>query len=339
MQLKVFILNRKDRIPVIPLLYPVFGTPDIRQLFQTLPSEDFNNIVDFVEQPEVADCFLLPHFFSHVQKDTQYIDECNRLAKVHNKKILVIQYTDEPNGVALESCIIFRPSQYRSERQANEIIMPAFVEDIGRENFLVRKKSVKPTVSFVGRSGFRSVVDFGRYILKSLLVPVSKRDGRYFRRRLMMVCKRDTRLNTVFIGRKTYSGHANSVEGNPQRIREEYIDTLKESDFILAPKGDGNYSLRFFEALSMGRIPVFPDTDIELPLETQIPYKDISVRISLDSLEQTGNSIYDFYTALSDAQFEERQVAARRLFLEYLYAPSFFRKTLTKEFLTPFLQK
>lgn len=48
------------------------------------------------------------------------------------------------------------------------------------------------------------------------------------------------------------------------------ITDIQNADFILSVKGDGSFFCRFYEALSLGRIPFFIDTDCILPFENMI---------------------------------------------------------------------
>jgi hypothetical protein len=41
-----------------------------------------------------------------------------------------------------------------------------------------------------------------------------------------------------------------------QRLREQYIDGMLESKFVLCPRGKGVSSFRLFEAMALGRVPV-----------------------------------------------------------------------------------
>jgi hypothetical protein len=47
--------------------------------------------------------------------------------------------------------------------------------------------------------------------------------------------------------------------------RREFLQGVLDSDYVLAPRGFGNYSYRLYEALALGRVPVLPDTGAPLP--------------------------------------------------------------------------
>ncbi|TSC71441.1 MAG: Exostosin family protein, partial [Parcubacteria group bacterium Gr01-1014_48] len=142
-------------------------------------------------------------------------------------------------------------------------------------------------------------------------------------------CKKSNLVNTHFIVRRTFSGLRRTIEVDPKVARKEYLDSITEADFVLAPKGDGNYSNRFLKTLAFGRIPVLVDTDVVLPLEDIIDYSKIVVRVPMEHVHDTPRYIREFYDALSEQEWRERQHMARKAFEEYLRQDSFFRYFFT----------
>ena len=52
---------------------------------------------------------------------------------------------------------------------------------------------------------------------------------------------------------------------------------LETSEFTFCPRGNGNFSIRFYEALMSGRIPVVLNTDNELPFNKYINWNEVCV--------------------------------------------------------------
>ena len=73
--------------------------------------------------------------------------------------------------------------------------------------------------------------------------------------------------------------HMSHAPDQLARLAAEYRDHLNQSRFIVCPRGDGLSSLRFFEALAWGRIPILIADQTQLPLEDVIPYDEFVVRI------------------------------------------------------------
>ncbi|MFZ2500407.1 MAG: exostosin family protein, partial [Minisyncoccia bacterium] len=149
--------------------------------------------------------------------------------------------------------------------------------------------------------------------------------GVYWRRRMIAACRRSSHLQTNFIIRRAFSGARRTIELDPVQARAEFIQNIINADFVLAPKGDGNYSNRFLEALSLGRIPIVPDTDIVLPLEGSVDYSFVMVRVPMNRVCETPKYIHEFYDALTEVEWQQRQQLVREIFEKYLRQDSFFR--------------
>ena len=103
---------------------------------------------------------------------------------------------------------------------------------------------------------------------------------------------------------------------------------MVNSDFVLCPKGDGNYSVRFYEALSLGRIPILIDTDMVLPLEETLDYSKFILRVDHADMHRLEDIVADFYEALSNEEFQAMQMEAREAFATHLRYDSFFNTAL-----------
>ena len=74
-------------------------------------------------------------------------------------------------------------------------------------------------------------------------------------------------------------------------MRQEYIDHLMRNDYILCPRGGGNYSHRVYETMAAGRIPVLIDTDLVMPFPDVIPWQEISVWVPLADIDGSMNTL------------------------------------------------
>lgn len=72
---------------------------------------------------------------------------------------------------------------------------------------------------------------------------------------------------------------ATTPKTEQEELRKRYLENLNDSQFILCPRGAGLNSIRFFEALRMGRIPVLIADDTKLPLEWLVNYDNFVVRV------------------------------------------------------------
>jgi hypothetical protein len=68
---------------------------------------------------------------------------------------------------------------------------------------------------------------------------------------------------------------------------------MRDSEFVFCPRGTGNFSIRFYETLYYGRIPIIIDTDIVLPFSDLINWDEIIV--IGDSKEDLPSKIVNFW--------------------------------------------
>src|SRR3989338_4931523 len=139
----------------VPLLYPNWGTQtkDSHLFFSKKAFARFNEpFVEITDDPFLADFLLVPHNFPTIVNEKNYLKNFVRLSKQHNKKIIVFVYGDSNEKVKLPNVVIFRTSSFKKEKAANEIIMPAFVEDLAEDfSFKSREKTTnKPVIGFCG---------------------------------------------------------------------------------------------------------------------------------------------------------------------------------------------
>ena len=215
------------------------------------------------------------------------LDTCPFLSRKYKKKIILFAEGDSDREILIPNAIIFRTSQYRYKKKKNEIMMPTqiFSDDIlNNEKFVLRSKQEKPKVSFCGWADFENYRQKLKYFYKLLLINAKKyfmrnkyleahKQGIYFRRKAMQTLTGSPLLKTSFIARDFFSANKNTIKLPYEILRNNYIENIVDSDFVLSPKGDGNYSVRFYETLALGRIPVLINTECVLPLEDKIDYK------------------------------------------------------------------
>ncbi|MDB5189508.1 MAG: hypothetical protein JWL82_465 [Parcubacteria group bacterium] len=329
--LKVFIPEPLPGKLLLPLLAGMQKGDN--RLFQHVPQEAFAGIITPVPNPAEADVFLLPHNHAYLRDRMDYVHEALAAARAAGKRLVVFSVQDDPAPIRLPGAIIFRASSYRSTLLPNEIPMPAQVEDMGSAYGVTPlPKGSRPTVGFAGKAGFDRTRDRIRYYVRNYLFRHGPhREGLFFRRRALALLARDPRIALSAIVRKRFSAHAKTIEVAPDTARAEYVRSIQESLFTLAPRGDANYSLRFYETLSLGRIPVLIDTDMTLPLEDRIAYDEFIVRIPWNELASLGDRLVDFFESHTEEEVTRMQEKARAAFTEFLYLPAFLRQEMTRE--------
>lgn len=89
---------------------------------------------------------------------------------------------------------------------------------------------------------------------------------------------------------------------------KNFKNHLIQNIYTYCPRGRENYSFRFYEALSFGRIPVLIDTNMVLP--PNVNWDELCVRVPYRNIEQLENIIRNDYENKTKNDFIERQEKA-----------------------------
>lgn len=241
----------------------------------------------------------------------------------------------EPQGAA--RLIVYRTSIRTSKTsRASEFSMPGFCDDIvdnyldGTPVFLPFQP--KPSVGFIGlaspprprfkealkasvviglwRAGYR-VGNVGKFLRGQALRRLSDID-------LVDV---DTQLNSGFYH---FVPKAGDDQGKVKEQRNDFVENMLRNPYVLALRGNGNYSFRFFETLCVGRIPVLVEAEGRLPLDDRIDYRKHAVVIPYGERQQIAQYISDFHAKQTPESFEALQRSNRELWQTRLSPEGFF---------------
>jgi len=330
--MKLFIAPGTTGIP----LAPWFSTTTTTHLFtKDLPANYFDTAADTVSAVDEAEAIILPHNVKEMTPAAQeYIHHWASEGERLHVPVFVFCIGDLTDGVRFDERVyVFRFSVYKSTMGQRDIVIPTSTEDPPASLVYDREKHSIPVVAFCGMGAFKNAKDWVKYFLKNLwfsLIGIihpnaqAYKLGVYWRRAMMQACRGSALVQTNFIVRRTFSSLRKTIELDPAVARQEYLEATSHADFVLAPKGDGNYSNRFLKTLAFGRIPVLVDTDVVLPLEDTIPYEKIVVKIPMSQASKTPTYVRSFYDALTDHEWIERQQLARQMYNTYLRQDAFF---------------
>lgn len=236
--------------------------------------------------------------------------------------------------------LILRANGYQSRRLINQHALSAFIhcpmkEFFNRDEIIVRDKQDQPLIGFCGQSvsSFRkNIVDVIRTIYRnskyyagiSIYEPHALYPSTLLRQRVLEVIEKDNRLKTNFIKRDKYRAGDADVRSREETTREFYTNLL-ESDYGVCVRGGGNFSVRLYETLAMGRIPVFINTDCILPYDNIIDWKDYVVWVEDKEIDKIPEKILDFHSSLTNERFREMQIKCRKLWIDYLSMNGFMK--------------
>jgi len=333
---------------VLPL-YPFWGLPADPAWPREGFADDFiargPEFLELVDLPD-ADLAIFPQDWKWArlaeggeERIAGFVDRARGLGK----PVAFFWASDRPGPTAADGTLVFQPSLYRSRRGERDFAVPGFHEDLvalyGDGSLRLREKHDRPTISFCGfapappephgvtgrlRRGLGDVKR-RRAIARGTPLP----EDIYVRLQAIEALSTQRDVDTAIVMREDYNGGVPAPTLDLDRWlerRAEYVENIVESDYVLCARGTGNYSIRLSEALCLGRIPVFVDTDCVLPYDFTIDWPSHGVWLDRRSVGRIGELVARFHSQLSDDEFVELQRRNRSLWEDYLSPTGFFSK-------------
>jgi len=298
-----------------------------------------------VESPAEADVHLLPFTWNWYLETSRLdlVKEAIDQARGQDKPIVLFSSGDYTATVPFSGLTIFQACAYRSRRFENGnrvFAMPAFISDFVElycgGQLPLRQKGPRPVVGFCGLAGgkwYRLAYRLAKLRIHRLSFRLGLNpwepppfEPTIFRHKVLSLLRESPEIECKFILRDRYRAGYRAPKKDPfHPTRLEYVQNMLESDYIVCMRGGGNFSVRFYETLSMGRIPVVIDTDHLLPYDGIINYRQYTVWVQLEELLSAARKIKEFHSYLSSEQFLELQKRCRALWCEYLSREGFWR--------------
>ncbi len=318
----VFILTR-------PFLNDDKWDNDVELKSKWKVSSDFT----YINSIELADVYFIPKPIQHYSKN-----ELNRInADCKSLNIKAYGYIAGDFGEDFgyfENIIFFRMGGFKSQLSQNNKGFPVGLSDhferiYQRKEIATRQKQELPEVGFCGHASksftkrCKENIKVVKENLKRFLQNPLRNDyeplfpSAYYRAKLLQYLEDSPKIKTNFIYREHYRGGAVTLQQREQTTLE-YYDNIKDSDYILCVRGAGNFSVRFYETLLMGRIPIFVNTDCLLPFEDKINWKAHVVWVEWKERDKIADIVADFHNNLTDDAFENLQRKNRKLWKETL---------------------
>lgn len=299
------------------------------------------DLYQYTATPEEALFAILPLTWNEYYKQKRTSEAMAFIDRCQKANLPVVSYIADDYGVTpkAKDIYIFRPSGYESKRLPQQHAAPYFVNDYLQRRFhrteiYLREKQDKAVVGFCGQgkvSAIRSMSHLAAIALNNLkyhmgigynepqvLYPPVLR-----RTHALETLSRSSAIQTNFLIRSDYRGGASTPESR-EKTTQEFYQNLIDSDYILCIRGGGNFSVRLYETLMMGRIPLFINTDCILPFDHLIDWKKHLVWVEEKDLKHAPEILADFHHALHPDDFKQLQQSNRKLWEEYLSTQGFF---------------
>ena len=306
--------------------------------------EVYGNWVDLFEyEPEINKtdmCLLTYQWPYYVQHDrVPEAEEEVWAARKAGKPMVVFSGGDYPARMPFGGVVLFESAGYFSDpgyryHSAIPTFLSDYVEEYCGGQLQLRGKRAQPVVGFCGQASTSVAQDAWRslrrlqrdlqYRLDFSKLEAPPFETTSFRKRVLRAFEKPG-IQTNFIPRRQYqAGKAGGMSAQ-SREKLDFVNNVLNSDYTLCMRGGGNYSVRFYETLNLGRIPVFIDTDCLLPFQDEIDYKAIFPWIDMKDLPQAADILMEFHSKLSNDEFRALQVTCRSLWLEHMTADGFYR--------------
>lgn len=293
------------------------------------------NLYTYTDNLEEADFAMLPMAWNYYieNKKTKLAEEFISYCKSNNRP--VVSYIAYDYGVSptVKDIYIFRQSGYQSNRLLKQFACPFFLNDYLKiryqtDHITIREKTSKATVGFCGQAKVKmlknlwhlttiGVNNFKYYLALNTWEPQVLYPPVLRRERALKLLEDSDLLKTNFIKRTAYRGGAKNKD-EQEKTTSEYYNNLMESDYVVCIRGGGNFSVRFYETMMMGRIPLFINTDSILPFDNIIDWKKHTVWVEEKDMKYAPQILADFHSQIHPDDFKQMQLDNRKIWVDYL---------------------
>ena len=308
------------------ILFEIFSLNSEGSLQISSLASDYFSLVD---DPADADWILIPAFISSLtnSKGKAFIKKVSDQSESSKKPFGVFSNSDLIIDPGVENAIIFTPGAYSS--RSNLVELPAILPMDPLEKWFggIWKpwNSNGPVLGFCGQA----TLNPAKTLKDALTVWKLKRKKKkgnspyllipnffpaWERGRLLKSLQHSS-IRTEFIFRTRYKGGANSPE-EKEKVEQDFYENISNSLMTVCMRGMGNYSVRFYQTLALGRIPLWIDSDARLPFEDKINYEEFILRVPYKDRFNSERYIAEFLAKTSQEDLLEKQKRARKCWEE-----------------------
>ncbi|MFN8528519.1 MAG: exostosin family protein [Anaerolineae bacterium] len=326
--------------PLIPLLRVFVQNFTVHPIFQQL-ADTRQAYFELTDSPAEADVALLPsdwrHYCLSPYQSTDHTSVAHQFvefARKYSLPVLVFYHSDSDNPVPLDA-IVFRTNLYASHLPPKTLAYPSFTDTIPGP-LEPHSKSTSPVVGFCGNAHItwkKTLKHAAKSVLRRVNgLPVYPDPSR-LRTHALQFLSATPGLKTNYVLRSGYYGGAAAISSDDHageaqhydRIRAEYLQNMTESDYVPCIRGAGNYSLRFYETMRGGRIPIFINTDCVLPYREFVDWKSLMVWVEQSDIARIGERVLAFHNALSPNDYVDLQARIHQAWEEWLSPHGFYQ--------------
>lgn len=296
------------------------------------------SLVNTIKESHIV---ILPVAIEYLFKRNKkaYVSSFIENAKEFDKPVFT--FTSGDIGLSIKDLNVYnlRLGGFKSKMNARTFMMPPFIIDpylFFNKEVLYLKKTQLPTVGFVGHSNgsfIKLIKEFLLYLKTTFKVIFRKEyidyqsfyPSSFFRHKYLLklqAFKED--INTNFIFRKNYRAGAKTKE-EKYKTSLEFYNNIFQNQYTFCMRGVGNWSVRFYETLAMGRIPILINTDCNLPFSKKIKWDKHCVIVNDNKFKTINSKLKQFHSQFTEEGFIELQKSNRELWINYFAKESFFK--------------
>jgi hypothetical protein len=278
----------------------------------------------FVDKIKGSECWLvIPHDAKFWDKE--YERYVRGVAKFSN--VIYFDRGDKPRQFNIPNAVALANSK-KSDFRFSSIIVPYNVMDLG--HIPIKHFSPRCSIGFVG---YIPPVSLGRLLprnFSSIRNPI-RSNGLIIRKAGIRSLKRDEnqRMFDINIVLRAHYGGAASLVNDKDVFRAEYVSNLERSNFIFSPRGDANSSQRLYEAISAGRIPIIPNSQMQLPRLETTSWSSIFLEVDTFSFK-LGKVVSNYWSSTTEDQYLDLQKRLRNLYQHELDYRVYMKKMFAK---------
>lgn len=193
-------------------------------------------------------------------------------------KILAIAVIDDVTPSRFQNhpnVTLLRTSLLKSSKGSREFVMPYIYEPRAAQ-IPVLEKGPLPRVAFCGVSNH----------------PLRQRA-------VIALENAPDKIETHYLLRRSFWGG----KAHDPTIVREFNENMASSEFNLCARGGGNFSMRLYQTLSAGRIPIIVQSETDLPWEDRIDWNQIAVVVHEG--EDIVQKVVDFWNTHNIAETQQ----------------------------------
>ena len=252
-------------------------------------------------------------------------------------RTLIFHPHDSETPLRVPHTIVMRTSLVRGRHAAHEHAMPWLSEGFPELRDALpapRPYRATPSIGFCGtlqREHYRTPTLYRRLFRRHRnQYPLAYPHAPGLRAIAVEHLRSTPGIECRFIERERFFGGAIRADGTldsetRHRTRQEFLHNLLESDYALCMRGAGNFSIRFSEALSVGRVPLFVDSACVLPWPDLIDWDAAMVRVDIKDLPYLGIRLAAEHQRRGVEGFLRRQRLCVDIWSRFLSPPGFFK--------------